>query len=76
LPKFKPSARDSFFGGKVNVLLAIIKKKLQLDALLYTLLQILSATLFEKMTLQQALPAIEPSIPEVVPCNKLNILTI
>jgi hypothetical protein len=36
----------------VYVLVAIIKKKLQLDASLYTLLQILSVTLFEKMPLQ------------------------
>ena len=39
----------------VYVLVAIIKKELQLDASLHTLLQILSATLFEKMPLQQAL---------------------
>ena len=38
----------------VYVLIAIIKKKLNLDASLYTLLQILSVTLFEKMPLQQA----------------------
>jgi hypothetical protein len=37
------------------VLVAIIKKRLNLDASLYTLLQILSLTLFEKITLQQAL---------------------
>jgi hypothetical protein len=41
----------------VYVLVAIIKKKLQLDASLYTLLQILSVTLFEKMPLQQAFPS-------------------
>jgi transposase len=39
----------------VYVLVAIIKKRLNLDASLYTLLQILSLTLFEKITLQQAL---------------------
>ncbi|MGH8242892.1 MAG: IS4 family transposase [Steroidobacteraceae bacterium] len=39
----------------VYVLVAIIKKQLQLDASLHTLLQILSVTLFEKMPLQQAL---------------------
>ena len=39
----------------VYVLVAIIKKELQLDASLHTLLQILSVTLFEKMPLQQAL---------------------
>jgi hypothetical protein len=38
----------------VYVLVAIIKKRLNLDAALYTLLQILSVTLFEKMPLQQA----------------------
>ena len=36
------------------VLIAIVKKELHLDASLYTLLQILSVTLFEKMPLQQA----------------------
>jgi transposase len=39
----------------VYVLVAIVKKRLNLDASLYTLLQILSLTLFEKITLQQAL---------------------
>jgi hypothetical protein len=34
---------------------AIVKKRLNLDTSLYTLLQILSLTLFEKMPLQQAL---------------------
>ncbi len=40
----------------VNVLVAIVKKRLNLDASRYTLLQILSVTLFEKMPLQQAFP--------------------
>jgi len=39
------------------VLVAIFKKKLNLKASLYTLLQILSVTLFEKMSLQQTLSA-------------------
>jgi hypothetical protein len=39
----------------VYVLVAIVKKRLDLDASLYTLLQILSVTLFEKMPLYQAL---------------------
>jgi hypothetical protein len=38
----------------VYVLVAIVKKRLQLDASLYTLLQILSVTVFEKMPVQQA----------------------
>lgn len=60
----------------VYVLVAIIKKKLQLDASLYTLLQILSVTLFEKMPLQQAFPASEYIPPEGMPCNQLNLFTI
>ena len=38
----------------VYVLVAIVRKRLNLDVSLYTLLQILSVTLFEKMPLQQA----------------------
>jgi Domain of unknown function (DUF4372)/Transposase DDE domain len=60
----------------VYVLVAIVKKKLQLDASLYTLLQILSVTLFEKMPLQQAFPDAEYIPPEGVPCNQLNLFTI
>jgi hypothetical protein len=36
------------------VLIAIIKKRLSLDASLYTLLQIFSLTLFEKMPVSRA----------------------
>ena len=39
----------------VYVLVAIVKKRLDLDASRYTLLQILSVTLFEKMPIHQAL---------------------
>jgi hypothetical protein len=38
----------------VYVLVTIVKKRLNLGASLYTLLQILSVTLFEKMLLRQA----------------------
>ncbi len=44
-----------------------------LDASLYTLLQILSVTLFEKMPLQQAFPGSGYKTPEGVPCNQLNL---
>ena len=37
----------------VYVLVAIVKKRLDLDASLYTLLQILSVTLFEKMPIHR-----------------------
>ena len=39
----------------VYVLVAIVKKRLALEASLYTLLQIFSVTLFEKMPMPQAL---------------------
>src|SRR6266436_1076915 len=39
----------------IYVLVAIVKKRLKLEASLYTLLQILSVTLFEKLPLDQAL---------------------
>jgi hypothetical protein len=40
----------------VYVLLAIVRKKLNLNVSLYTLLEVLSVTLFEKLPLQQAFP--------------------
>jgi len=57
----------------VYVLVAIIKKRLNLDASLYTLLQILSVTLFEKMPLQQAFPDSGYKMIDGVPCNQLNL---
>ena len=44
-----------WIAGSVYVLVAIVKKRLDLDASLYTLLQILSVTLFEKMPIHQTL---------------------
>ena len=41
----------------VYILVAIMKKQLQIDLSLYTILQILSITLFEKMPILQALTA-------------------
>jgi transposase len=60
----------------VYVLVAIVKKKLNLDASLYTLLQIFSVTLFEKMPLQQAFTAAEYIPPEGMPHKQLNLFTI
>jgi hypothetical protein len=57
----------------VYVLVAIIKKRLDLDASLYTLLQILSVTLFEKMPLQQAFPGSGPSTDCITIDNQLNL---
>ena len=60
----------------VYVLVAIVKKRLNLDASLYTLLQILSVTLFEKMPLQQAFPGSDYKMADGVPCNQLNLFAL
>ena len=59
----------------VYVLVAIVKKRLNLEASLYTLLQILSVTLFEKMPLQQAFPGGDCIMLNGVPSNQLNLFT-
>ena len=59
----------------VYVLVAIVKKRLNLDASLYTLLQILSVTVFEKMPLQQAFPGGNCKIPVNMPSNQLNLFS-
>jgi transposase len=60
----------------VYVLVGIVKKRLNLDASLYTLLQILSVTLFERMPIQQAFPGDANRTAEGTPCNQLNLFTI
>jgi hypothetical protein len=60
----------------VYVLVAIVKKRLGTDASLYTLLQILSVTLFEKIPLQQAFPGDDYTSPEGGSCNQLNLFAI
>ena len=60
----------------VYVLVAIIRKRLNLDASLYTLLQILSLTLFEKMPLQQAFPGSDYKNSDGVPGNQLNLFAL
>jgi hypothetical protein len=45
----------------VYVLVAIVKKRLQLSASLYELLQILSLTMFERMPIDQ-LPSLRPIV--------------
>ena len=57
----------------VYVLVAIIKKRLNLDASLYTLLQILSVTIFEKMPIQQALRGIGGLDENTDFSNQLNL---
>jgi len=57
----------------VYVLVAIIKKQLNLDASLYTLLQILSVTLFKKIPIQQALQNRDYKYQEPYAYNQLNL---
>ena len=57
----------------VYVLVAIVKKRLNLDASLYTLLQILSVTLFEKMPIQQALQGNDDQSENADCNNQLNL---
>ncbi len=60
----------------VYVLVAIVRKKLNLDVPLYTLLQILSVTLFEKIPLQQALTENEYRSEQHQSCNQLNLFNL
>ena len=57
----------------VYVLVAIIKKRLKLDASLYTLLQIFSLTLFEKMPIQQAFAGSNYISDQGDTTNQLNL---
>lgn len=60
----------------VYVLIAIVKKRLNLEASLYSLLQILSVTLFEKIPLLQALAHDDPASIQSIPNNQLNLFEI
>ena len=57
----------------VYVLVAIVKKRLKLEKSLYTILQILSVTLFEKTPIFQALSDTEPGENMGVSPNQLNL---
>src|SRR2546421_2720642 len=55
----------------VYVLVAIIRKRLQMEASLYQILQILSLTLFEKVPISQALEASDSPESLVIDPNQL-----
>ena len=57
----------------VYLLVAIIKKQLQLDVSLHALLQILSLTLFEKLPLKQAVGGVEPIANDPISHSQLNL---
>ena len=57
----------------VYLLVAILKKRLGLQASLYKILQILSMTLFEKMPILQALEGVDLQLPPQTPPNQLSL---
>ncbi len=57
----------------IYVLVAIVKKRLNSDLTLYTILQILSVTLFEKTPILQALSTSRIPIPEGLKDNQLTL---
>ena len=60
----------------VYLLVAIVRKKLNLNVSLYSLLQVLSLTLFEKMPLQQAFQDDGYTSDDGGSSNQLNLFTI
>lgn len=59
----------------VYVLVAVVKKRLNINASLHTILQILSLTLFEKTPLDQLFARIDPEDESVENGNQLNLFT-
>ncbi len=57
----------------VYLIVAIIKKRLRLELSLYTILQILSITLFEKTPVSQALTDTRPEFQQHHLDNQLNL---
>jgi len=57
----------------VYVLVAIVKKQLKLEKSLYTILQILSVTLFEKNPILEALGTVKPQEIKDITSNQLNL---
>jgi len=59
----------------VYVLVAIIRKRLRLEASLYTLLQVFSVTVFEKMPIQAAILATPDRFDDAEGSNQLELFT-
>ena len=57
----------------VYVLVAIIKKQLRLEASLYTLMQVLSVAIFEKIPIQTALSSVAHETDDATGSNQLNL---
>ena len=59
----------------VYVLVAIVKKRLKLDASLYTLMQVFSVSIFEKMPIQSAFLLETDSSSNDTENNQLNLFS-
>jgi len=60
----------------VYLLIAIIKKKLKLEESLYTILQVFSVSLFEKMPILQAFQSVDIEESIETNCNQLSLFEI
>jgi hypothetical protein len=57
----------------IYLIVAIVKKTLNLDLSLYTILQVLSVSLFEKTSILQTFPPAARIVPNSDSCNQLNL---
>ena len=55
--------------------MAIIKKRLKLEASLYTILQTVSISIFEKTPINQLLAALRQAEAETLSANQLNLFS-
>jgi len=55
------------------VLIAIVKKELAIEASLYTCLQVLSVSIFEKTPISCALATNHYNTNLLTPCNQMNL---
>ena len=60
----------------VYVLIALVKKRLNLDISLYTFSQILSVSVFEKVDILQLVTNSAGTNPETYTCNQLNLFEV
>jgi uncharacterized protein DUF4372/DDE family transposase len=60
----------------IYVLVAILKKRLALDLSLYTILQILSTSVFEKTPMLQGLFEVHPQTTKLDPCIQLQMFNL
>ena len=57
------------------MLVAIVRKRLKLDASLYTLMQVFSVTVFEKVSIESVISQTAYSSERVIDDNQLNLFS-